>query len=82
MMGLLFGETKKPNSPFVCVNEILCVYQQGKGSDITALHVMQEVGECCGMSANQGAQLNKTLTEREEEMSALLTQHWTQTFCR
>lgn len=51
---------------------MLSVRQQVKGNDITALHIMQEVAEWRGVSTNQDAQTNKTLTEREEEMSARL----------
>lgn len=58
---------------FINVQKVLSVSQQGKGSDITALHVMQEVGEWRGVSTNQSAQTSKTLTKREEEMSARLT---------
>lgn len=58
---------------FINVQEVLSVRQQWKGSDITALHIMQEVAEARGVSTDQGAQMNKTLAEREEEMSARLT---------
>lgn len=58
---------------FINVQKVLSVSQQGKGSDITVLHVMQEVGEWRGVSTNQSAQASKTLTKREEEMSARLT---------
>lgn len=73
---------KKQNLLFVYAHEIFCVHQQRKNRDIPALHIVQEIGECRGMPTNQGAQLNKTLADREEEMSALLTQCWTHTLCR
>lgn len=42
---------------------------------------MQEVGKWRGVSPNQNAQMEKTLTERKEEVSARLAQWWTHTFC-
>lgn len=60
---------------------MLRVRQQGKGGDVTTLHIMQEVAERRGVLTNQKAQTNKTLTEREEEVSARLPQGRRRAFC-
>lgn len=69
-MGFLCAETKRWTLLFIDVHKVLSMCQQGKGSDITALHIMQEVAEWRGVSTDQDAQTNKTLAEGEEEMSA------------
>ena len=71
--NFLCAETKGWTLLFVNVQKVLSVRQKGKGSDITALHIMQEVTEWGGVSTNQDAETSKSLTEREEEMSARLT---------
>lgn len=52
---------------------MISVHQQVKRSDVTALQIMQEVAEWRGVSTNQDAQTDETLTEREEELSTWLT---------
>lgn len=72
--GLTFlcAETKRWTLLFINVQKVLYVRQQGKRSDITALCIMQEVGKWRGVLTDQDAQMDKTLTERKEEMSARL----------
>lgn len=66
------AETKRWTLLFINVQKVLYVRQQGKGSDVTALCIMQEVGKWRGVTTDQDAQMDKTLTERKEEMSARL----------
>lgn len=55
--------------------------QQREAGDVAALGVVQEVAEGCRVSANQSAQVEKTLAEGEEEVGARLAQRWTGALC-
>lgn len=52
--------------------------EQRKGSDITALKVVQEVAEGGGVSSNQEAQRDKLVTNTEEEAGARVAETWIQ----
>lgn len=55
--------------------------QQREAGDVAALGVVQEVAQRRRVSANQSAQVEETLAEREEEVGARLAQRWTGALC-
>lgn len=66
---------------FVNAQKVLHVCQQGQWGDVMALRILQEVGKRCGVSANQDAQVRKTLAERRQEARARVAQKWRRTLC-